>query len=105
MPLNTSLTFSQNVTSLSVTLEVVADSVVEEDEVLLAELVVPEGESGVSLRSSRVAITIINDDSNSNIHTCDCVMYVYTWDRIVVNKEVYNYSYTRLALIRIPSRL
>ena len=71
MPLNTSLIFSQNVTSLNVTLEVVADSVVEEDEVLLAELVVPEGESGVSLRSSRVAITIINDDSNANIHTCD----------------------------------
>ena len=71
MPLNTSLTFSQNVTSLEVTLEVIADSVVEEDEVLLAELVVPERESGVSLRSSRVAITIINDDSNANIHTCD----------------------------------
>ena len=68
MPLNTSLTFSQNVTSLEVTLEVIADSVVEEDKVLLAELVVPEGESGMSLRSSRVAITIINDDSNANIH-------------------------------------
>ena len=103
MPLNTSLTFSQNVTSLSVTLEVVADSVVEEDEVLLAELVVPEGESGVSLRSSRVAITIINDDSNANMRKCDCYVRIIMHGIELLLTE--RYSYTRLALIRIPSRL
>ena len=44
-------------------MEIVGDEVVEGDEVVTAELVVPQGESGVSLRSSRVQINIIDDDS------------------------------------------
>ena len=57
------LTFTHNQTSFTVTLEIVGDVVVEGDEVMMAELVVPEGESGVTLESSRVAITIHDDDS------------------------------------------
>ena len=63
IPVDTPLTFTDNQTSFNVTLEIVGDMVVEGDEIVMAELVVPEGESGVTLRSSRVAITIHDDDS------------------------------------------
>lgn len=63
VPVDTPLKFTSNLTSFNVTLEVVGDSVVEGDEVVMAELVVPEGESAVVLKSSRVAITIVDDDS------------------------------------------
>lgn len=62
-PLDLPLTFTHNLTSFNVTLEIVGDSVVEGDEVVSAELVVPDGESAVVLKSSRVAITIVDDDS------------------------------------------
>ena len=55
--------FRENQTSFSVVLEVLGDSVVEGDEVMVAEIVVPQGESGVSLKSSHVEISIIDDDS------------------------------------------
>lgn len=63
VPLDLPLTFTHNLTSFNVTLEIVGDSVVEGDEVVSAELVVPDGESAVVLKSSRVAITIVDDDS------------------------------------------
>lgn len=63
VPVDIPLTFTSNLTSFNVTLEVVGDSVVEGDEVVVAELVVPKGESAVVLKSSRVAITIVDDDS------------------------------------------
>ena len=63
VPIDIPLTFTQNVTSFNITLEIMGDMVVENDEVLVAEIVVPEGETGVSLRSSPVAIAIIDDDS------------------------------------------
>ena len=55
--------FRENQTSFSVVLEVLGDLVVEGDEVMVAEIVVPQGESGVSLKSSHVEISIIDDDS------------------------------------------
>ena len=63
VPVDIPLTFTSNLTSFNVTLEIVGDSMVEGDEVVVAELVVPEGESAVVLKSSRVAITIVDDDS------------------------------------------
>ena len=60
---NMTLTFTEATTSFAVVLEVLGDSVVEGDEVLVARIVVPEGENGVSLKSSRAEITIIDDDS------------------------------------------
>ena len=62
-PVNVTLTFTEATTSFAVVLEVLGDSVVEGDEVLVAGIVVPEGENGVSLKSSRVEISIIDDDS------------------------------------------
>ena len=63
MPVDMALTFTGNQTSFEVVVKVLEDSVVEGDETVLAEVVVPEGESGVSLQSSRVEINIIDDDS------------------------------------------
>ena len=65
VPINAPLTFTMNRTSFNVTVEVLGDSVVEGDEVMVAGLVIPRGESGVSLKSSRVEISIIDDDSMS----------------------------------------
>ena len=59
------LTFTGKQKSFRVVLEVLGDSVVEGDETLVAEIVVPEGESGVLLQSSRVEISIIDDDSKT----------------------------------------
>ena len=67
VPVDIPLTFTSNLTSFNVTLEVVGDSVVEGDEVMVAELVVPVGESAVVLKSSRIAITIVDDDSMCSI--------------------------------------
>ena len=59
------LTFTGKQKSFRVVLEVLGDSVVEGDETLVAEIVVPEGENGVLLQSNRVEISIIDDDSKT----------------------------------------
>ena len=76
MPVDMALTFTGNQTSFEVVVKVLEDSVVEGDETVLAEVVVPEGESGVSLQSSRVVISIIDDDSTYKFEL-QYVLYSY----------------------------
>ena len=64
---NTPLTFTWDETSFNVTVEILGDEVVEGDEVVIAQLVVPQGESGVTLKSSHLEINIIDDDSMFNV--------------------------------------
>lgn len=63
LPLDEPLIFTLNDTSFNVTLEILPDSVVEEDEVFVAQFVVPVGENAVILQHRRLTVTIINDDS------------------------------------------
>ena len=57
------LSFTEDHSSFAVVVRVLGDSVVEGDERLVAAIVVPPGENGVTLKSSRADITIIDDDS------------------------------------------
>lgn len=63
LSLDEPLIFTLNDTSFNVTLEILPDSVVEEDEVFVAQFVVPVGENAVILQHRRLTVTIINDDS------------------------------------------
>lgn len=83
VPVDIPLTFTSNLTLFNITLEVVGDSVVEGDEVVVAELVVPEGESAVVLKSSRVALTIVDDDSMYSVS-----LYKYTGSNEASIQEV-----------------
>ena len=76
------LAFTANQTMFNVTLEIVGDGVVERDEVVVAELMVPEGESGVSLKSRHVNVSIIDDDSTYIVYMH--VRYMYLMDSEVV---------------------
>ena len=57
------LVFTQNDTLFNLTLEVLQDAAVEEDEVFTVQLVVPENENAVTLKNNIIAVTIVDDDS------------------------------------------
>lgn len=67
-PVREALTFTTNRTRYSVEIDILGDSVVEEeDEVFAVEIELPEGENGVTLMTSRILISIIDDDSKYSI--------------------------------------
>ena len=55
--------FTQNDTLFNLTLEILQDTAVEEDEMFTAMLVVPENENAVTLKNNFIVVTILDNDS------------------------------------------